>query len=97
VRTVKRPLRLSAAAQQFLRRHGRQNDYSCAKLHPLVVAATGPAHELGVRDFLWNLKHQAIEAGDNADPDDWIDAQTLIADLRLDSDDALSQYREAFG
>lgn len=93
----KQPHRLSTAAQQFLRRHARQNDYSCAKLLPLVVAATGAAHELGVRDFLWNLKHQAIEAGDNADPEDWIDAQTLIADLRIDSDDAMTQYREAFG
>ena len=63
----------------------------------MVVAATGPANDLAVRDFLWNLKHQAIDAGDAPDPDDWLDAQTMIADLRHDSDDALSQYRDAFG
>jgi urease accessory protein UreF len=90
------PGRLSPLAQQFLRRHARQHDYSTAKLHPQVVAAAGATNELAVRDFLWQLKHQAIEAGVALDPDDWTDAQTVIADLRADSEGALSQYRDFF-
>jgi hypothetical protein len=92
----KTPPRLSTPVAQWLRRHARQHDWSPERLVPYLTAEHGSQPERSVRDFLWNLKHQAIEAGDLTDPDDWIDAQTLIADLRADSDDAMAQYRDAF-
>jgi hypothetical protein len=93
----RQPRSLTLAAQQFLRRHARQHDYVTAKLLPLVVAAVGPVRELSVRDFLWSLKYQATEAGENVDSDDGADTLALIADLRSDSDDAMAQFRGAFG
>lgn len=88
--------RLAPPAAQWLRHNARQHGYSATRLLPLLTAAVGPANEHSVRDFLWSLKFAAHDAGEwDAPPVD--DGADLIADLRADSEDALSQYRQVFG